>query len=143
MPITEADVKAILAPGQDYDLENNPPLAPFIESAGATVADLVAYGVEIGVTVDATRQDILHKWIAAHDYKLSDKDRVSASTMDASVSFAGQTGMGFDATLYGQRAKRLDPTGFLALQDGEDIGTVEAGGVWLGKNPSEQTEYGT
>ena len=47
--------------------------------------------------------------------------------------------MGFDATLYGQTAKRLDVTGYLAKLDKPD--RPKAGSIWLGKAPSEQTDY--
>jgi hypothetical protein len=47
--------------------------------------------------------------------------------------------MYLEATLYGQTATRLDKSGCLAaLATGE---RKVAGGVWLGRRPSEQTDY--
>jgi hypothetical protein len=84
--------------------------------------------------------ELIERWVAAHAYKCSDKDFTSRTTAGASGTFAGQVGMGLEATLYGQMALRLDNHGYLlATADG---GIPEAGGVWLGKNPRDQREYG-
>ena len=62
----------------------------------------------------------------------------SKSTEGASATFQGQSGMRLEDNKFGQRALVLDVSGGLArLQSG--VHTVEA--TWLGKAPSEQTDY--
>ncbi len=129
------DVQAVL--GKDYDSVNAPSLTVRIRTAGVWVDALVAYGVANGEPVSTAVAEVLEMWLAAHAYCVSDKAYTSRSTLAASASFNGQTAMGFDSTLYGQTAKNLDPTGYLDAQDSGG----EVGGFWLGKAPSEQTDY--
>lgn len=135
MAITQAQVIAILL--KDYDNEEQPDLSPFIEAAAAVVADVVACAVDKGLSLDATRQELIQKWLAAHFYKMSDKEFASSSQQGASASYTGQFAMGFDSTRYGQMAARLDSTGCLDNIDK----TQEVSLDWLGLRPSEQTDY--
>lgn len=135
-------VKALLTPGLNYDTKRQPSLTPFIDTAALQVDGMVELAAVDGISYTAERLEMIERWLAAHGYKLSDKDQVSRSTRGASASFAGSTDMGLDATLYGQQAKRLDPYGYLSLAIEGAGGQPTAGGQWLGKNPDQQNEYG-
>lgn len=136
MARTNSDaVKAILL--LDYDSKRSPDLAAFIETASALVDDVVDCAAEKGVALTDARLELIERWLAAHLYKMSDKDVTSSSQQGASASFTGQFGMGFDATRYGQMATRIDSSGCLDNIDK----TQEASMEWLGKPPSEQIPY--
>lgn len=133
---TTADaVKAVLAPGLDYDTRRNPSLLPFIEAASAIVDEIAAFEV-----YSNARLELIERWYAAYAYKVSDKDFTSRSTLGASGSFAGQTGTGLDANLYGQMVKQLDTAGVLGQV--ASTGTT-VGGVWLGTGARDAKPYGT
>jgi hypothetical protein len=126
--------------GTDFDRELAPSLEPRIRAAGIIVGRLVSYGADNGVTVSDDEQTELWTWLAAWAYCLTDKPFTSNSD-GASQSYAGQTGMGLEANLYGQMALTLDPTGYLAtLKDGGG-GTLEATGEYLGRNRRTRTPF--
>jgi len=118
---------------------DNPDLDPFIETASSIVDDVVECATAKGKTLTAAKLELIERWLAAHFYAVSDKPYTSRSTVDASGSFAGQTAMYFESTLYGQHAMRLDPSGCLDAIGGKE--RKRAGGSWLGKNPSSQIDY--
>lgn len=134
---TTADlVKAVLL--RDYDSRNNPGLDVFILTASVLVDDLVTDD-ENGLVTD-TRAELIERWLAAHYYKQSDQALASKSTDGSGGSYQGQTGKGLEGTKYGQTAISIDPTGYLAaIVSG--AGTVEVGGIWLGKSASEATTW--
>lgn len=132
---TTADkVAAIL--GGDWD--GNRPLVPFIDS----VNGLVSKAVTLSATqpfgpIGTETAEILERWLAAWAYAMSDRPLDQKSTGRASGSFSGKTAMHLDANTYGQTAMVLDVTGTLrALNEGR-VASV----AWLGKPPSEQTDY--
>jgi len=129
-------VQAILGP--NYDAEAATDVSPFIATATAVVDRISSEASGRGLTIDSTMLEIIERWLAAHYYGISDQFYSSRSTDGASGSFQGQTQMGFDATLYGQQAKRLDWTGTLAAMD-SNAGVPQM--VWLGKPPSTQLAY--
>lgn len=136
---TDVLVKKVLAPGRDYDTVNNPSLQPFIEAASSVVDDVVTCATRKGKTLTSTKLELIERWLAAHLYQMSDEGYTSRSTMSASGSFQGQTGMYLEATMYGQTAITLDPTGCLVAIAKGARPTARA--FWAGKRPSEQTDY--
>jgi hypothetical protein len=139
-------VKDILTMGGDYDETRAPSLMPAIEAAAVMVETLEACAADKDITVSENTLEILERWLAAHFYKVSDRQLSSSSTLSSSGSFDGQTAMGLDFTSYGQQAKLLDPTGCLvdqelATQVDPNIGPRIARGIWLGKRPSEALPY--
>lgn len=141
---TATAVKAILLSDYGKTFRGlEPSLDPFIEAAAAKVDDVVECATAKGLTVSDARRELLEKWLAAHAYTCSDRANQSRSEEGASATFQGQTGKGLESSYYGQMALGLDSTGCLAAQEA----TVEAGGrplvtfAWLGKPPSEQTDY--
>jgi hypothetical protein len=139
-PRTDAElVRGILL--NDYDSEVNPDLSPFINEATMLVDDLALRAIGLGVAVTDGRLQAIESNLAAHFYGMSDRPYTSRSTAGGSGSFDGKTDKGLDATLYGQKAKILDPTGFLASLGAGAGGGAEGairpkvGGFWAG------TEY--
>lgn len=130
---TERAVKAIL--GDNYDGISG--LAPFIDTATILVDRIAAADALAGeMTADALER--VEAYLAAHFYAHADQITASRSTGRASGAFQGQTGMGFDATLYGQTAKRLDATGLLTKLD-QPL-RPKATCAWLGKQRADQLD---
>lgn len=140
MARTTADaVKALMAPGGDYDLILEPDLTPFIDTASSVVDDVAECAANKGKTLSATKLELIERWLAAHFYQQSDQGYTQRSTLRASGSFQGKTEMYLESTKYGQTASNLDPSRCL---DVIANGTRKvAGGFWLGKPKSEQINY--
>lgn len=126
-------VEAVL--GDNYNGTTN--LTPFIDAANAIVNRVATCATDKGETLTATELELIERWLAAHLYAQMDPTYASKSTAGASASFHGQTAMGFDSTLYGQTATRLDFSGCLENLDKTQVVTA----AWLGKAPSDQTDY--
>lgn len=128
----EDDVRSLV----DSDLELS--LAPFIDTASALTDELSS--ADTAGTMGVTMLKQVEMYLAAHFYAaMRDPQYTSKSTSGASASFQGQTGQGFDSTYWGQTAKRLDLSGFLAKLD---LPTrPKATLTWLGKPVSSQTDY--
>ena len=134
MPVTTvAAVKLILM--RDYTDPQG--VDSFIESAAAIVARVIECAARKGITLTDEEIELLERWLSAHLYTMSDKALTTKSTLSASGSFHGQTGMGFEASLYGQTAIRLDPSGCLAAIDKRKVGRA----FWLGKPTQDQIRY--
>lgn len=133
---TSQAVRAVL--NEDYDTLNEPTLSPYIDTASAVVDDVVSCYNEQGLTISAARQELLERWLAAHFYQQSDKGYAAKSSDRASATFQGQTAMYLESTLYGQTVLVLEPKGCLKTAA---VGAVAAGGLWLGRNQPEQTDY--
>ena len=129
--VTPAEVAAELK--GDYDSNGRPDLLPDIEYAELLVQRVVAKAWdEGGITVSPREQKVMARLLAAFSYACSDKPYTSRSTMGQSASFSGQTGMGLDANLYGQKAKMFDPTGYLVQLF--DDPPVQAAVEYLGRD---------
>jgi len=87
----------------DTDLET---LTPFIDAASQLVDGISGLGA-------ATLKEI-ERWLAAHFVAIRDQRTAKDSVGDSSHTYGGKTGMGLDFTSYGQMAKALDTTGYLA-----------------------------
>ena len=121
----------------DYDGYTT--LEGYIETANVIVTRVEACAVAKGVTLTAAELELVERWLSAHFYAVQDKPYASNSTNKASASYHGQTGMYLEATLYGQMATRIDWSGCLAaIATGQ---RAVASADWLGKPPSEQTDY--
>lgn len=129
---TESAVKAIL--GDHYDGSSS--LLPFIDTATILV-DRIDLADTAGEMTDAALE-MVERYLSAHFYTHADMIAQSRSTGGASGSFQGQTQMGFDATLYGQTAKRLDTTGTLVNLD-QPL-RPRAKMAWLGKLRDDQLD---
>lgn len=131
---TDVLVKALMAPGRDYDLRKNPDLTPYITTANVHVNRIEAAG-----EADAVLLELIERWLAAHFYKMSDQAYSARSTQGASGTFQGQTGQRLMATKYGQTALDLDGTGYLASLVSSASGVGTASIEWAGGGtPSDQ-----
>lgn len=90
-----SDVKDIL----DTDLAAGD-LTPFIADASLIVD-------EIADQLGTDRAKSVEKWLSAHLASLRDRRAARVSGAGASMTYQGQTGMGIDATDYGQQADLL------------------------------------
>ena len=119
----------------DYDGSRD--LPPFIDSATAVVDRVNTCATNKGVTLTSTELELIERWLAAHLYAMSDQQLASKNTQGSGGSFRAAGGLALDGTTYGQTAKMMDPSGCLNA-----IGSRRrAWGAWLGKPPSEQTDY--
>ncbi|MFA5056510.1 MAG: hypothetical protein WC485_00215 [Opitutaceae bacterium] len=134
MPRTDTTaVQGILL--DHYDGESS--LTPFIDTATLVVDKIAAN--DSGSELTAADLEMIERYLAAHFYAHADQLLQSKSTGGASGQFQGRTDMGYDGTLYGQTAKRMDVTGYLARIDMPM--RPKAGAAWLGKVPSQQIDY--
>ncbi|GEM_PF-1029525 len=128
---SQSEVRAIISTDPDLSVD------PFIDTANA-LTDYVVSQDSGSVLTDALTKKIEEN-LAAHFYAHRDLQYHSKRTDGASAVFQGKTDMGLDSTLWGQTAKRLDVTGTLTQLDSTP--RPKASGVWLGRPPSEQTDY--
>lgn len=137
---TSTAVRKILRDGTaggDYDNINCPDLSPFINWAELIVDDVYACSVAKGSPYSTAKLRSMAEWLSAHAYGVSDRVYKSKTTLRASATFAGDMGKYLEFTSYGQNAKLLDNLGCL-----EALGkTKTVSGYWLGRPPSEQTDY--
>jgi len=108
----------------DYNDQIN--MQPYVDIATA-LTDKVSSNDSLGVLNSALLKQIEAN-LAAHYYSLRDPAYLAKKTQDASATFYGETGKGLDFTPWGQTAKDLDISGFLAsVGKGQSIGLT-----WLG-----------
>lgn len=132
MRTTERAVKAIL--GSHYDGTKG--LQSFIDTAVILVDRIEA--ADSAGDMTASSLEIVERYLTAHFYAHDDQITQSRSTGGASGQFQGRTDLGFDATLYGQTAKRLDATGLLVKLDQPQRPKATCG--WLGKVRDDQLD---
>jgi hypothetical protein len=105
---TASDVATIF--DTDLDTSDGGPLDTWVEIANDLVDDIAA----ADTSLTSSRLTHIEKLVAAHFAATQDQRIESASQEGASVTYQGDTGMGFEGTKYGQQALTLDPTGTLA-----------------------------
>lgn len=123
--------------GSHYDKVTSPALTAFIDRAHVMVNAVRACATTKGITLGADLLTQLEILLACHYFSRADQMFQSKNTGKAGATFQGQTGMGLDASGYGQDAKELDYSGCLnALSKGN-----RAGMFWAGKTEPEQLTY--
>jgi hypothetical protein len=120
--------------GDNYDGSTN--LQPFIDTATILTDRVESADANSEMTAKALER--VEAYLTAHFYAHHDQLVASKSTGAASGQFQGRTDMGFDATLYGQTAKRLDATGYLVNTDQPLRPKAKA--YWLGKIRDDQLD---
>jgi hypothetical protein len=127
--ITEDDLRATV------DVDSTIRLEPFIAYANV-LTDRVSAQDSEGLLSTAELFEI-ERCLAAHRYSRRDQGFAQKATDKASATFHGKTDMGLRSTPHGQDAISLDVTGYL--------GSIDKGRqaqlAWLGKSPSDQTDY--
>lgn len=108
-------------------------LTAFIRAASLIVDQVEACAIEKGDPLTADELKEIETWLAAHFYTVRDPRYASKSTLRASGAFQ------LDSS-YLDVAKLLDHSGCLAAMAAED-GPLSARMLWLGRPPSEQTDY--
>jgi len=129
---TAAEVRAVLP----QEVSSDASMTAFIAPATALVDYVASKDSSSVLTSELLKQ--IETYLAAHFYALSDPQYQSKSVGKSSGVFQGQTGKRFDSTFWGQTAVAMDVTGCL---DKLNSGAKQVGGVWLGKAPSDQTDY--
>lgn len=134
--IVDADVEGIV------EVDSSIPLTPFITIANLLTDRVVTCATSRGSSLTDDEAKYIEAWLSAHFYSIRDEGYTSKKTGDASATFKGQTGKSLDSTHYGQTAKLLDTSGCLAeISKDAEKGVTQASMTWLGKPPSEQTDY--
>ena len=113
-------------------------LIPFIRRANLFVSRVATCASTRKMPLAAGELQELEILIACHFYQAADPGYSSRTTEGAGGSFEGQTGSFLERTRYGQDAISLDPSGCVLSMS--KAGTF-AKAAWLGKRPSEQTDY--
>jgi hypothetical protein len=141
MSRTTADqVKALLTPGGAYDLVNNPDVSPFIDSASILIDAVNECALSKDITLTSAQLEIMERWVAAHAYVMTDQRPQEEWDEKAKAVYQGRTGLNLEASKYGQMALSLDTSGCLsAISSGRN--RKAARGYYLGRRPSEQTDY--
>lgn len=127
---TQARVVGVL--NRDYDYVNNPLMDPYISAANTIVSNLVTEAGAQGVGISSAQAEEVETWVAAYLYTVSDAVHTSRSNAGASASF-----LRTQENSYLAAAKMIDPTGLLQ----EVLSPNRVRGFWLGRPPSEQTDY--
>lgn len=73
-----------------------------------------------GASLGEEKLKEIERWLTAHLMACTREHQPQAEVADkASITYQGKTGMGLDATFYGQQVKLLDSTGILAGELGK------------------------
>lgn len=126
-----ADIEAII---REYDSDIS--LTPFIRMANV-LTDRVSEKDTDSLLSDNELAEI-ERWLSAHFYETRDHELSSEINEKAEGTYVGQFAKGLERTRAGQNAMLFDETGYLRRISN---GTVIAKAVWLGKAPSNQTDY--
>jgi hypothetical protein len=131
MAVRTTDAAVALIIEQDVSIS----LTSFIEVANALVTELCT---DSGY--DATRLELIERWLSAHFYAIRDPRTVSEKADVVAQSFRSKVDLGFNVTHYGQMAMRIDTDGNLAALDKRTLeGQRKSLGVsWVGLSETEQ-----
>ena len=129
----ESDVRDVV------DIDSTINLLPFLRAANRLVDFVVTKDTSSLLSAGLLRD--IETYLAAH-FAVHNRDHQynSKSTGGASGSFTGQFAMRLEGTSPGQTAMLLDVTGTLTALS-QQGGYPTVGVSWLGKRPSEQTNY--
>lgn len=104
--VTDAEVAEIV------DVDSGTDFAPFILTATLLTDDVAEN--DTGGKLDAARLKEIERYLAAHFYSMFEQQPASEHAKTVSQSFQHRVDIGLDFTRYGQQAKLLDSTGYLA-----------------------------
>lgn len=122
---TIARIQGVL--GTNYDGSTS--LTPYLDSATSIVDRLVELAGEKGLTITSTQAELVERWLGAYYYTVMDPLYLEKETGKAKGKWAERS--------YRDMAEQLDPTGLLCKILAKKLIEV----TWLGKTPSEQTDY--
>lgn len=95
--------------GGIIELDSSITVTPFIEAANALVTEVCP-----AASYDATRLELIERWLSAHFYTVRDMRAESEKAGPVSEKKQSAVDLGFDTSHYGQMAMRLDTKGGLA-----------------------------
>lgn len=123
------------AVGLIIEVNANISLDPFIEIANALVTDCCADEDDY----DATRLELIERWLSAHMYTIRDMRAERERAGSVEEKFQSKVDLGFDTSHYGQNAMRIDTKGGLArLNEKIKAGKSNAVGIgYLGVTKDE------
>jgi len=130
--VTPEEVSSVI---RDYD--DSISLRPMITAANALTDRVTAE--DSGSLLTAIMLQEIERHLAAHIYDATDHELAEEKTGDDEGVYTGQYGKGLlDGTRHGKLAMLLDTTGYLTrINEGRKKATA----TWLGKRPSNQTDY--
>ncbi len=116
------------------EVDDDISLTPFIEIANAFVTECCSTD-----DYDATRLELIERWLAAHCYTVRDMRAEAEGAKGMTEKKQSKVDLGFDSSHYGQTAMRLDTAGGLAaLNEQTKRGRRALIGVsWLGTEDAE------
>lgn len=123
---------------KDYDSVNSPDISGYIDSASLLVDKMILCRTGKGIVTTDSEAEIIERWLSAHAYAMSDKPYKAKTNLRSSAVYEGETKLRLEATRYGQFAMGLDDSGCL---EKVNAGNKRVGGRWLGRRPSDQTDY--
>jgi hypothetical protein len=112
-------------------------LTPFIEIANELVTECCD-----GAGYTDARLELIERWLAAHFYSVRDQRASSETAGRVSESKQTKVDLGFNVTVHGQQALRLDTAGGLAALDKRTLAGRKAsvGVTWLGTDYDDEDE---
>lgn len=122
MPRTTEEAVAAIC-----ELDDEIPLAPFIETANAIVTEVCldsGYGDNL--------LELIERWLSAHFYCIRDPRAHNEQVKGIIQTFEGRTYTGFRHTSYGQQAMMLDFKGNLKVLDNMSKTNYKASVLYVG-----------
>lgn len=104
----ECEVRAAIETDPDISINT------YMTNAGIVTDQVSSEATKLGITVTTGILKLIETYISAHFYALFEQQSHEEDTGKARNKFQGKTNMYFEATLWGQQAIALDPTGFLS-----------------------------
>ena len=124
-----------VAVGLIIEVDSTISLTSFIEVANALVTEKCGDVDDY----DATRLELIERWLSAHFYTVRDMRAEREEAGSVSEKKQSRVDLGFDTSHYGQMAMRIDTNGGLAALN-EQIKKGKTGSLtatWLGtENPN-------
>ena len=124
-----------VAVGLIIEVDSTISLTSFIEVANALVTEKCGDVDDY----DATRLELIERWLSAHFYTIRDMRAEREEAGSVSEKKQSRVDLGFDTSHYGQMAMRIDTNGGLAALN-EQIKKGKTGSLtatWLGtENPN-------
>lgn len=120
--------------GQIIKVDADIDLSPFIETANALVTECCTNSSYTNATLE-----LIERWLAAHFYTIRDMRMESERLGAATEKRQSKVDIGFNSSIYGQHAMRLDVRGNLAALDKrtKDGKKDLIAATWLGtENPN-------
>ena len=123
------------------EIDSGISLTPFIEVANSLVTEVCAAATDSAGTLvyDATRLELIERWLAAHFYCIRDPRASREEVDDVATTYRSVVEIGLNNTHFGQMAMIIDTNGGLARlnksTEGGKSNTVSLS--WLGKTKTE------